>query len=889
MGETRVSLMMDVQGDSSSAVSALSRVENALSKASTSSVKMSDTLKNSGAGSKELASSMTNTVNAINNLNRANEVALEKIVSMGQQISRLGGLYGTMDIEVLKLAQDQQKLIDIFNAGMSVSSNLTKNYRNVAEENSHIVLTGKSLNQTLIDNNTAFRESLSATTNFGKSVSLSTDYTIKGSNALDVYSESAMASAKALAEFDAKKDALIQANKDAAAAATTIRNFGERVDSLKTSYDDFGLTISATSNPIGSLVQAQDRLKKSFDEGEISLERYYSGLTNLTPAVEKPISAFDGLGRSIANSLGKTGKTAISGFVTGLIGASTPMGVVANVAMSAGTALASAAKQGWDFGQVLTAQETKWKTMANSAEQARQVLTMIKDVAKETPFSFEKTNDTMTKLWATMKDPTPEKVKDAFYVIGNAAAASGADVDRIGKAYTDMMGAAKINAQDMRQLTEAGIPAWEMLAQAARKGKVSIEGVSDASKVTAADMRKFSADSRISGDSVGALWEQIAKAPAYQGQMQALTDTFPGQKEKLSDSISIILGEAGKNLQENLLPYMKEANGILDNWGQKLENDSVFKELTKDINSSKDAFVQYQNHMFHTNEQTDTLSKATRILKDNIGDSTDGMDAGVKALAEFGRKYQYSKEEMLEFAKNSGYNAEQLKVLEKALDKEYKVKVNSDEAVKNINLPKEQMEGFEKIVNQGYTLQLDDLPFLKTIGYSNKELDDLRDRLKKNENIILADDKVFNDRVHKCQSNYESTASYISKNPFKINADNKQAADMINSTKAMNIPDKSFTITASLSDASQKLLDKLGLGGGTSNNNTPGSPGYNPGGGVTFGMAMPSVAPPQFDSFASSISGLATQSGAAVNVQAKYIDAQYMEQLLSQSGRRAGF
>lgn len=111
-------------------------------------------------------------------------------------------------------------------------------------------------------------------------------------------------------------------------------------------------------------------------------------------------------------------------------------------------------------------------TLLGSAEKADAFLRDLFDFARTTPFEFNNLQETSKRLLALGFES--QQIIPVLNAVGNAAAALGggsALIDRITLALGQMQAKGKVSAQEMNQLAEAGIPAWDILA---RKIGVSI-------------------------------------------------------------------------------------------------------------------------------------------------------------------------------------------------------------------------------------------------------------------------------------------------------------------------------------------------------------------------------------------------------------------------------
>lgn len=109
--------------------------------------------------------------------------------------------------------------------------------------------------------------------------------------------------------------------------------------------------------------------------------------------------------------------------------------------------------------------ERAMTNMLGSQEKAQSMLQDLQDFAAKTPFEFNDVAAASQKFLAF--GFTAEQIIPTLTAVGDAAAGVGLGkegIDRITLALGQMGAKARVQSDEMLQLTEAGIPAWQMLA-----------------------------------------------------------------------------------------------------------------------------------------------------------------------------------------------------------------------------------------------------------------------------------------------------------------------------------------------------------------------------------------------------------------------------------------
>lgn len=195
-------------------------------------------------------------------------------------------------------------------------------------------------------------------------------------------------------------------------------------------------------------------------------------------AVSQVKKAMDGLKDKTVNiKVGSAGSAGITGAMSAMQGQmenvqSASSGLVASLVSvkAAMTALATGAiasagvymvKLAGDFQNVQMA----LTNMLGSAEKAQSLIADLQQFAATTPFEFQGLAKASQKLLAF--GFTAEQLIPTLTAVGDAAAGLGVGaegVDRITLALGQMAAKGRVQSDEMLQLTEAGIPAWKMLA-----------------------------------------------------------------------------------------------------------------------------------------------------------------------------------------------------------------------------------------------------------------------------------------------------------------------------------------------------------------------------------------------------------------------------------------
>lgn len=234
----------------------------------------------------------------------------------------------------------------------------------------------------------------------------------------------------------------------------------------------------------------------------------------------------------------------------------TGMGLVAAALGGVGVA---AVKMAADMEQNRIA----FTTMLGSAQDAEKMLTDLATFAEKTPFEFAGLVDSTKKLMAY--GFAAQEVIPMLNSIGDAVAAVGGSAEvlnRVTVAFGQMKAKGFISGEEMRQLAEAGIPAWQMLAKAI--------GTDIPTAMKKAEDKAIDAEAAMAG--MIAQMEQ-----KYGGMMEKQSQTITGIISNIKDKSGAIMRTMGDEIVDalDLKNKLKSALAFLDEFAAKVKSSGI--------------------------------------------------------------------------------------------------------------------------------------------------------------------------------------------------------------------------------------------------------------------------------------------------------------------------
>lgn len=333
--------------------------------------------------------------------------------------------------------------------------------------------------------------------------------------------------------------------------------------------------------------------------------------------------------RGIAGQTEKVGGAA-SGASGGLGKFGGALSSIATIAagVGLGISLQGLAQGAIQFGQAsikmaMDMEQTKvgFTTMLGSAKAAEDHLRSLRDFAAGTPFQFTELVDSSKRLQAFGFEA--QKVIPMLRDIGDAVAAMGGGgekIDRVTMALGQMQAKGKVSAEEMLQLTEAGIPGWKYLAQAVG--------------VSTAEVQKMTSKGLIpAGDAIQYILDGMRQD--FGGMMAAQSSTAAGQLSNLQDKLEQIQTILG----EKMLPVVKEwiralsqagdAVITLITWDDRLRESLHLHEA--DLRKTADGYDAYSAELLRATGvaglSVDAHGNLVRVLHGLAGTTTQVVEA----------------------------------------------------------------------------------------------------------------------------------------------------------------------------------------------------------------------------------------------------------------------
>jgi tape measure domain-containing protein len=399
-------------------------------------------------------------------------------------------------------------------------------------------------------------------------------------------------------------------------------NTGRAEASLKKVESSARGTQTALSRINGRKVGSE--LAGGFDRGAQSASR----LSSVVSSLQAKINSMRGANLKFGSSGGAGGGI---GAIAG--------GNLLSGAISAATGgLADKLKQGWsagiEYNKMLEKANISFTTLLGSTAKAQDHLAKLQAFGEATPFEFPDLIKASQRMQAMGFDaqniiPTLKNVGDAVSAVGGGKE----ELDGVVMALGQMQTKGKVSAEEMNQLAERGIPAWDLLAKAI--GKTKEETI------------KLSEQGRLSGPrAVQGITAMMGER--FGGQMDKMSATLEGQESNFNDVLNRQLGQATKGNFDQLKQTYGAATKGLGTEGAKAFGAELKTMLDKTGNVAMGDLSKLANGQLFSegaktasgvNSALDSLGGAGKAFSEgNYYDAAKGVGAAIGKGLEMGLK-----------------------------------------------------------------------------------------------------------------------------------------------------------------------------------------------------------------------------------------------------------
>lgn len=313
----------------------------------------------------------------------------------------------------------------------------------------------------------------------------------------------------------------------------------------------------------------------------------------------------------------------------GVAGGNLLSGAIQSAISGIAGAMQSGLSAGLEYNKTIENASISFKTLLGSADAAQKHLQLLQQFAESTPFEFPDLIKASQRMQAM--GFAADAVIPSLRSIGDAVAAVGggkAELDGVVMALGQMQTKGKVSAEEMNQLAERGIPAWDLLAKAIGRTKEETMALSEQGRLRG-------------GRAVEGIVAMMGER--FGGQMDEMTRTLAGRESNFQDILNRQLGAATSGTFDELKKgYAKATEGLATEGARVFagELNSLMTAQAQELQKLLDGISSGQYFKQGTEAITHGRTAADAVNRGDLGGAaTEGSRALARGLGmEYGAK-----------------------------------------------------------------------------------------------------------------------------------------------------------------------------------------------------------------------------------------------------------
>ncbi len=252
----------------------------------------------------------------------------------------------------------------------------------------------------------------------------------------------------------------------------------------------------------------------------------------------------------------------------------------------------------------------------NSDEEASRLVKNIQDIGEASAYDTTQLLP-LARAWVNIGDnvDTATSKMQKIVDLGSAYGLTSEQVGAVNLALTQMQMAGKIGQQDMMQLINAGIPAWQLLSE---KMGIPVEQLKD-----------MSSKSELTQDALQTLWDEITEKT--EGAASSMSDTLSAKFSNAQEAVANSMSAMGDIISQAFnVPEVLDAAGEMAE-GFKTHINSI-RDAAKDVGLHEAIVQELQGISPAAAAAADGVMTAFTSMKNTIMENQTAVTIVVEAI-----------------------------------------------------------------------------------------------------------------------------------------------------------------------------------------------------------------------------------------------------------------
>lgn len=216
--------------------------------------------------------------------------------------------------------------------------------------------------------------------------------------------------------------------------------------------------------------------------------------------------------------------------------------------------------------------QTSFEVMLGDTEKAAALIEKMRTFAAKTPLGM--TDAVSTGSLLMNYGVSSDNLIDTMTKLGDLASGNAEKFNRVALAYGQMLAKGKVSGEELRQMTEAGVPLQTALAESIG--------------VTGEEFSKMVSAGKVGIDDLDKAIESLTTGNGqFAGMMEKQAETMQGMLSTLQDNVSEFFRKLGEGAFGEVKDALSEVMELMDEW----ENDGTLNNVARELGTLIKNFV----------------------------------------------------------------------------------------------------------------------------------------------------------------------------------------------------------------------------------------------------------------------------------------------------------
>lgn len=350
-------------------------------------------------------------------------------------------------------------------------------------------------------------------------------------------------------------------NSQIDAAREKLIRLKDEEDLIKKSEKEIRAELEKNIKKYGENSKQVERLKYDLNENRKEQLQLKSELKQVNKELNNQTKAFANTAKQATNATDqiKSGFTLIKGLIVGYAGKTLYDALIGTNA---------------DYERSMTS----FDVLLGSAEKAETLMKQIQDFSAKTPLKNEDVQQATQLLLSY--GVSADEVMDKLRQLGDISQGNAEKLQRVSLAYGQMLAKGKVTGEELRQMTEAGVPLVEELSKVLNISTSELTGMIEKGRVGIPELNK-------------ALENMTSQGGKFYDMLNKQSQIMPGMLSTLSDNAEIFARKVGEKSFNYLENELRSLMATINEMSESGALDGLAADIGEDVANAITYLVEF--------------------------------------------------------------------------------------------------------------------------------------------------------------------------------------------------------------------------------------------------------------------------------------------------------